>query len=389
MKKIIMLLVFVSALTFGISASAQAYNVTFCFDWDKNFTDAGYGDYFLDNSSHQLARGVYVQIEERQGLFSWAVVEEGHALYDGCYDADLTYNNRYRITLFADSLIDSNHVKGINPDYDDLHYQVVSSILGFNLTSNYYEFVYNYLTAHKTSNVMAVGTRAMTVARNGVNNDTIYYITEEPPSGGCGGYSDGDRAVRTSSTCRDEKFVIAHETGHFFNYAYVGHTGIYTGCDSYNNPVYCPSSGSHSWHSQENQGCAAKEGFANFYSALLFNTPSLTTCDYGSNDCVTMERYLFNYCHPNPYLIGYFDALGVESDWTQFYWNLYSNHADVQEDWQSPAIFASLWEDTAPWDDTHMDVYENFLSATTTWGGNYEDDFETIANCNSHACVGW
>jgi len=153
-----------------------------------------------------------------------------------------------------------------------------------------------------------------------------------------------------SASGRGSKFTIAHETGHFMHWHlndFYGGEYILTGCNEYSCPDPDCSDGddSHSWRSQENQGCAAKEGHADYYAAAVYNDWNETDCDYKSNDCGANETWMETRCPLYAY------KRGVESDWAQFYWDLTSVNG-----WGVRLVTQLFVEPDNEWD--HAEVWE-------------------------------
>lgn len=362
-------------------ALAQMTAITFDFSWDIQYDNVTRGDWLNDNSVNHPARGVYVVIEKRVSLFNWSVVSEGYADEYGEYEVPLPYNERYRIKLIADAEVGDNSFTCNRLEPPGIHYQYVTPLLGFVLTNNYYAFTYQYLTPYKTSNVMAAATLAFYTQPAGVSNDWLDFLTEAPTGGATGGYNDNLQEVRLSSTGRDRKFTTIHEIGHFMNYARNGHGNPIASYCSYNDPDWCPCGSppnycKHGWYTKEKQGCAAKEGFANFYAAAVLNDPDDNDCEWQGSDCYYNDKKLETDCHPpDAHLPTYLDEYGTESDWTEFYWDLYTQ----SEEWTVAYINMIFAETDNDWD--HDEVYE-LLVDTVDY---YEDANHTLQYFETHA----
>ncbi len=122
----------------------------------------------------------------------------------------------------------------------------------------------------------------------------------------------------------DEKFVIAHEVGHFTHRDSAG--GVASDCS--HQSTQCPSSGSHRITSKEFVSCAFSEGFADFFAADVFN-------NHGEDDCwlfmhgTTINCESANDALPLRYLEVTCDApfagFGVQTDWSRAFWDVHTN----------------------------------------------------------------
>jgi hypothetical protein len=132
-----------------------------------------------------------------------------------------------------------------------------------------------------------------------------------------------------------KKFIIAHETGHMVLRRSVATlpNNDFTFNDAGNTvcAYLSPGGGAgHNFTSQEYQGSSLHEGFANFYSAAIFNSASVNAncmltaggmdgvdCDTGTTHNMSL-RLMERWCDAP------FAGKGVETDWLRTFWNVYT-----------------------------------------------------------------
>ena len=394
------------AFALAFASTAGATNVTFHFAWDINYDAPNFGangDYLTDNSVDVVAKGVYFTVQKKITLLNWQTVFAGNADSSGSKTLNLTYGQTYRVMVVADALVNGNNqFRTFNHDPDpgqeevkgDLYAQMVTSVLGFVLTSPTTDlyYTYAYIEDFKTSNIMAAATFAFNSNSVGIENDHLDFLTENI-SGGGGGYTDSDTEVPPliglHLDAPDRKFTIVHEMGHYVHYVTNEHDDFETGCPTYSDPD-CDAD-NHAYGSLENQGCAAKEGFANFYAAAVFNNRYQTDCRYRGEDCAVFNHQMLD-CKPL-WPATYFESLGVEGDWTEFYWKLHSG----SQTWELQEITdLFLAVDTTDWNGgDHANVIESLSEAAhDLYGstmGNYFDDVSDLDEGRScdEACIGF
>lgn len=392
-------LVVVLAMAFSLTtlSSAVADPVEFCFEWDLNIgSDGIYGDYLIDNSEYVQGERVRFYVQKKISLLNWQTVYDDRTASSGC---EILYSLEdgawYRVVVIANALArGSNQIRAYAPDpmdpaaIGDIHAQMVTPVWGFQLDiSQDYDFIYDYVDPSKTSNVMAVATHSFERHYADIADEDLKFLARAE-DGGSGGYDKDEQLIRLYVGARDRKFVIAHEIGHFVNYITNANEGINSDSGYYDSN--CPSDGPHAYDSLEHQGCAAKEGFANFYATAVFNDPTQADCSYMGYVCSDYTHQMLA-CHPM-WLPWDFAALGVEGDWNEFYWEL---HSGAQE-WTVLEI-AELFHhvDTSDWDGGgHANVIESLSDAAhTLYGstmGNYFDDQSDLGDVPcTHACIGF
>jgi hypothetical protein len=177
-------------------------------------------------------------------------------------------------------------------------------------------------------------------------------------------YFSGSNEVNIATGHHDNKFIVAHEIGHFVMDQRTDFSLGGCGTDS------------HSSITKETQRCALTEGFANFYSAAAFNSTEESDCWYRAVDCESSQpterptRVMENTL-PTP-----FAGFGNETDWLRTLWDMRTDGVTMSSmlDWIDTANDAGTsWSD--------INVYRLLNIRANAIGGSLDsnwDDYKTF-----------
>jgi len=342
------------------------YPLVFCIDQISTFTDAGIGEDYWTNSTPtaRKARGAHFSLYQG-GTLRWSgYLGDGMGTGDpglactpelsGGMDAVV-----YQLVLLSKAEVQGNQV------------QVVDEGIGLIRSSSAYvaasQGTYNVTLSPVPDefNVCAVGAYALYRHAGGLTGQIFSYSIGRATG------SSFDRNTDTlliKDTHHHLKFLLIHETGHALgDYATgnLNHKLVGTNCEDFSS-TSCPASGGdHSMTSKEYAKCALGEGFANFYSADVFNSHDEVDCffEYYKNEFGTDSTPLVDCENANgDFVLRYMETncalayagFGTELDWLRALWDL---HTD---------------SDTAP----GFTEIVQWLDATPVWGN--QDTFDLL-----------
>jgi len=133
-------------------------------------------------------------------------------------------------------------------------------------------------------------------------------------------------SIHISDSSLTDKWAVSHEVGHFIHFRETEKTG-----DDYHEDysllgVACAFDG-HNWDTREYNSSANLEGFASFWSAIVFNKIEGSDCFFNSHGQVipceaastaVPLRFMESVCADATPFTGH----GVETDWQRLYWDL-------------------------------------------------------------------
>ena len=385
------LFIFIGILLSLFLCPSFAFPVTvdakICFKYGVDYNDQADGDRYTTGSDKK-AFGVYAKIRTPP-TGSYVVVWEGYTTDDGanagCINSvTLNRSSAYRIKVYAKAYLDDdNEVKvyrrddngtpsDTSDDFDSLHAQIVA--LSFTpTTGDAFEFDYDYNSTYDTSNVLAAASKVLDFRPGGISDHVFKYYTNPCPGGSHS--CNRSNATYISDVGRMLKFTIAHETGHEITReanAPEGHTND------------CSLGGSsHTYWYLEYQSCAAYEGFADFYAAACWNYANNTDCEtMGGRDCDASHGRLDDFDPPSSN--GYpgldtLDGLGVESDWTHFWWDMHSDYGDLSV---GDIVDIYVGADMEDWDTgENNDVWDEINVSATNLGFANSNWYTASGNC--------
>ena len=113
----------IAAIFFGLlgsltPAQATTVDVLSCFDFDKEFDDAAYGDYSTNNGAHTAAAGLYVKLQREVSAGVWYTQWEGYTNKStGCVVLSHTVGNTYRFRMGAKAHVGDNDDSSVTNDF--------------------------------------------------------------------------------------------------------------------------------------------------------------------------------------------------------------------------------------------------------------------------------
>jgi hypothetical protein len=132
--------------------------------------------------------------------------------------------------------------------------------------------------------------------------------------------------IHISESSLTDKWAVSHEVGHFIHLRETEKTGDQYGYDTSLLGPKCSFDG-HNWDTREYNSAANVEGFASFWSAIVFNKIEGSDCFFNSHgqvipceaaDATVPLRYMESVCADATPFTGH----GVETDWQRLYWDL-------------------------------------------------------------------
>ncbi|MEE9382631.1 MAG: hypothetical protein V3V08_04375 [Nannocystaceae bacterium] len=379
----------------GHADAMRAISINFCFNIHTVWTDAEHAseDFWTNNHITVPARGMFAKITA-DGINNWEYSDElkWSGSDRGCtgYIPGL-WNGYYKIRLYTSGKVAGNDIQVMNAanghravyDFEDVY-------VGTNGPPVRKTFLFP--SGHR-GNVYAAMAFGWSRHNGGISGtETRVFVDSEDDSSNAtvmtsGNYPGAGR-IRITPTAASKKMTIAHELGHIVGAFATGAGPTYKGNLSLGSvcsvtgaggPSRCRSNSgnSHTLTSREYAGCAASEGWANFYAADVYNTHHEDDCAvpvYGRDvDCES--GFLW---HPNRYMEKKCDTfsqsanlngMGVELDWLRAYWDVHTNggghvgHAAIHS-----------WLDDAVWE--KCNVYSVLSDSADSLGGTLDDNWD-------------
>ena len=398
-----------------LATSAWAYDITFCVEFDSNLNDIGGGEDYWTTNGDKAARGVYISVirnSDSAEMYSTHWVADTGAS-EGCATVSgLSSTTTYDVTYTSKAKVHDVELRS----YDD---DVTPLLRTYKLWDDYHPVVNATVTADVPATddrdqVLMVATWAMYRGVVGGIGGTPL-INFYGMSSGCGASGGGD--VWIASACV-LKFAIGHEIGHTIGYLRDESTGSSNdllaaedNCDG----EHRSGNTAHSLTSKEYQSTAAVEGWADFYSANLWNDATTSDCTYvrhyptdfdlDSTDDTPLDNSsscegvpvsgLPSYVSADDWLedlvnaadaggcTGTLSNRGAQYDWLRFFWDMRTDQA------LTLGNLAVLWDDMDPRtfdpdDTTGGDDPDDLAVArlVTACSGVYESD-DISAACSA------
>lgn len=308
------------------------------------------GDDYYTNVYPKTAMGAWLVVY-RLNFWTGQIIQvewQGYSDYTGddagCTpELSLSSSYKYRVDVVSKAQVGSipNYTYVMNNDEDRDYYGYVLWTAFIPGPANEGKH-YRATSASDAWKVLSAASYSQYRRRGGLIYSTYrYYLDNSPCNGGsCTRLDDyGDVACFLSSNGRDRKYIIVHETGHALGWKVDEMQPPNTDSGADYGDCVTDEDESHEMNQKEYQSNAAKEGFAHFYAATIFNDDTEYDCWYeyyksvdwdldGNNDDWTTN------CEGSPMSpIPSGDYLGyscdgqlanraVEYDYLRFWWDM-------------------------------------------------------------------
>lgn len=340
-------------------------DIRYCIRIGATYTDVDFGEDFWTSSGtyFRIARGMLATIYRNGVLYEYRYLD-----IDGCtpYYSD---TGTYTISVQSRGKIGSVniHVKDDNNNYLSTsfsHYHSGANDIPITHTKN---FSGNW----SRTNVYLVAAESFRVHSTAMGASTVNYVVGED-----GNFHNSGTVWINSD---QSKFTIAHESGHAFAFHSVP-SGNLNGNDCSLNDPMCPDpmNSSHSMTSKEFQGCSLQEGFAEYYSADIWNShASSADCRYRTHDCEDDNTHVFRYMEQN--CVGTASPVssgrGTDIDWLRQLWDVHTNGGTT-----SINDMVDWIEDSGSHSATN--VYSLLNTEANAYGGNLDSNWDAVKGIN-------
>ncbi|MBN2344428.1 MAG: hypothetical protein JXX29_14930 [Deltaproteobacteria bacterium] len=409
---------------FCSSTFATPHSVKWCAHWYTKFIDSGYGEdtFNAGQNTFEYSPAKYAKAKLRiAGLpYHW----EGNLDSDGCTPLLSTEGNTdYQFHIWYTRFRGGRAIH-VNADEfaPDTAYKGLTVTTG-NMLSDGGTVNVTYSHWHERTNMAQLAGLALgyPTSRYWPGQSVTYISTQANPACGTGrGTNTVDNKicintdyVATSGTHYNHglyKFVIAHEMGHAQSNAVRGPGGntsptyqLVLNETTNEHPCNCVATSEGSgtipemcFRMRADILSAEREGWANFWSAALLNERSSSNgymaiwnktyvMQNGSAEWETVtpiaynmlsrEKYMEAECDPEDASGDPADNVGILSDWSQFFWELWTKTSDrFDMNMISPIWLANYQE----YDDTNEYGHWDTLLETVEqlYASNYEIHFE-------------
>lgn len=375
-----------AALVFLGWAGEAAASVSFCFNHNSQYTDSG-DERVPSCTSTGTCEDVWTSDAPRpaRGILA-RVIKGGQTKYFytedsgsnvGCTPA-YSYSGgdagNYVLTVYSQSLLSGDLIR-VGDDSGSVASQTtLVNRTGSGQTTHTFT---GSGTSFDRFNVLS----AASEAASRLPADTPFDFRVGPlgcgGSGGAGGScyqsSSENIYIDTSNGTELNKFYIAHEMGHAVMHAT---RGVKPTSNCSFTGIACGSFGSHAMGSREYSSCAFGEGFAHFYSAMVWNDQLDNDCNFTywapNNSPVDCEfgdsayplRQMENECSPS------FTGKGSEVDWMRALWDYYQNSSPApRPDFDGVLDFVAAmpnWSATDAWPKSEDGADE--VGTSVRWG---------------------
>ncbi|MET0287844.1 MAG: hypothetical protein ABW352_25370 [Polyangiales bacterium] len=336
----------------GAAGEKAAESVLICVNIVTNYLDHFAGDFFTE--SGDFARPAYGMKFRLQGASSTPIAE-GNLLdgssntKPGCIGRTLSLqtNTNYALTLWSEGKVSGNAVVAQEAK------KVQSVTLNISVPAGtgglaVYDLDPNPLSRETAWNVYEALAYSLGKHPGFTPLKTVFDIA---PTGG-GAYTCETNSVSFESGLTQFKYIIGHELGHawhFTNAGYVGNCSLpaqdYTDrgngnvpgsvtSNDCNSPPPSGASDSHGLFSREWSSAAVVEGFANFYSAAVWNDATQRDCEWSQladtvrdceGDTSLPDRLMLTQCEQPS--AGWARDRGNEWDWLKVLWDVHTDMA--------------------------------------------------------------
>lgn len=391
-------------------AGATTFSVNFCFEHGVDYEDVGAGEDFWTGNADRTARGIRVRVRRVSDNYNlYYTYTDYNGSQAGCTgNLTLDDDEEYLVRIYTEAKVGTNTIRVRNdPTNDQRFYWTWDS--DFVPTSSETITVVTSVTRHW--HLLAATGYTQYRRRGGLSNQTYIVYDEAHSSCGTCVPSEHNR-VYVSTADTDLKFTIAHEMGH--SLARKKNGGASANTDATASMGSCDSSFSSppAWwvNTKEFQSTAASEGFAEFYSVLVFNDDADSDCFYdtgGSVDwdlddvfdgtrvnCengpvdsvsppVTLDPAVDNRDYLGDMCSGTLNNRATAYDWLRFWWDYSTDHDTYFTD------CAAIWNTADPntWAsgsscNALTCPYDRLKNAAYAHAGSSGADFETAAGLN-------
>jgi hypothetical protein len=328
--------------------------VTVCSNWKSSFTDVGYGEDYLTGTGVREGSAAWTMY----GLYnsSGLLVSNGYLDIIGCTPSLALPAGTY--TLYQGIYLQKGSaqfkiqkavlIPGYSHDGTLSHYNLYGyfAVTGFTLSGTPSGYVYLHPTPLENWTRLAYEIGFFLNRPDNGIGDGSYFVYHEincpNTDGPVSCYQRSPESIWMDASTCDNKFIFAHELGHYFQARSTGLPQVLYGAGELVPTCSCNHVLPESWRphclqSREYLRVGLVEGFGYFWAAKVFNSMSGSDCrvvhpkafreDSGAvvgppypADCRSHIRWMENHCTQAD--------RGVEWDWVNFFWNWHTVSSD-------------------------------------------------------------
>ena len=374
----------VAGVLLGLAAlPAQAVQQKFCVKTRVTTVDSGIGEDYYTAPGGTTHPARYTRMRVSRAGF---LITDTYADASGCVTFDWPFTDNFKLEMWSEARVPrtdnpghTNTLKILDSDLDQGYW------VWFLTPSSYPAYLYT--NQSNLSNLLGISSWILARWSDGLVGKTIQVIDAACPSipdNSCNTGAD----VYINPASNNRKFLIGHELGHALVFHWYG-TGYHPAASYTTNSggVDCetPAGMHHAMHSKERQSAAMLEGFAQFYSAAVWNSEGSTggkfhyyKTNYKNGAVTTIDveypvdaglnplSYLENRCS------GTLQGYGVEMDWMRAFWDYRTDSGTAPSHYQllrqiKNAVTGGNW--------SHATAYTAFADAVTDYDVDYGTSF--------------
>jgi hypothetical protein len=348
-----------------------------CIRLSSTYEDAGVGEQFWTNDgpTFRTLRGADIDVTHEGTTFSGTLGDGIDGSHEGCLEISgrgIETGDVLTIKLWSTGHVNGHDLRVQTEATGNRTFNTVN-VTYTEQTDAWFDITPGPVSGERFNLFMAA---SYALFRHGGLADGSLTVNHEAT----GGTRANSTTVWVEDPDDDEKFVIAHEVGHYVARNSNANFGNQAACNDFRTGAgqACDATG-HSTTSKELQACAATEGYADFFAADVFNDHDLTTCFVTLNGSPTINCNAANAGYPLRMMetncSGTDAGYGNETDWMRMFWDVHTRGSDdpTMNDvlrWMRDADDSTAW--------TKKNVYELLNLEANDKGGQINAQFDAV-----------